>query len=142
MLFLRGFFFFRKQFFSSIFHLFFFNCTKFFNIFFAHCMCGFRKFLYPSIRCFSSDRLPLKCQIFSKNSNPFCAVLFMSNTLTLIFMTMNVNCQQLVQVSTLSTVDTALYTVYNRYNYPHCLQWMQLSTLSTVGTAIYTVYNR
>ena len=42
---------------------------------------------------------------------------------------------QWVKLSTLSTISTAC----SRYNYLHCQQQVQLSILSAIGTAIYTV---
>ena len=65
-----------------------------------------------------------------------------------------------IPLKVISTVGTAIHTVYIRCNYLHCaqkvqlstlsavhkklhcLQQVQLSTLSTVGTTLYIVYSR
>ena len=52
------------------------------------------------------------------------------------------HCLQQIQLSTLSTVGTTIHTVYGGYSCLHCLQQIQLSTLSTADTTIYTVYSR
>ena len=38
-------------------------------------------------------------------------------------------------------VTTAATTFYSGYHYLHCLQWVQLYTLFTVGTTVYSMYN-
>ena len=51
------------------------------------------------------------------------------------------HCLLQVQLSTLSIVGTTIYIVNSRYKYLHCPQQIQLSTLCTIGTTIHTVYS-